>query len=210
MYKANIYCTNIWHPCSSPLQVLHGLTENARAVPEEEDEFSQDTTETGCLVTLCRLHYFMFIFSSNGEILWRRHMSMLIDTWGRHVCASGWIVLLAQTYVDFWKANRFPFCRNSTCLQPGRWCCCVGSTHTQWPAYAPWALGYRRTWFLVWCADTFWHVYCVLVMQLHTIYGWICAFCVFMCLLQPTWTGSLVIVLFWCPLLFAHFCTGLC
>ena len=31
----------------------------------------------------------------------------------------------------------------TTCFQPGRWCCCVGSTHTQWPAYAPWALGYR-------------------------------------------------------------------
>ena len=65
----------------------------------------------------------------------------------------------------------------TTCFQPGRWCCCVGSTHTQWPAYAPWALGYRRTWFLVWYTDTFWHVYyCVLVMQLHTIYGRICAF----------------------------------
>ena len=36
--------------------VLHGLTDTARTVQEEEDEFSQDITETGCLVTLCRLH----------------------------------------------------------------------------------------------------------------------------------------------------------
>lgn len=84
----------------------------------------------------------------------------------------------------------------TTCVQPGRWCCCVGSTHTQWPAYAPWALGYRLVYMIPCLMHRYILYYRVLVMQLHTIYGWICAFCVFMCLLQPTWTGSLVIVLF--------------
>ena len=79
----------------------------------------------------------------------------------------------------------------TTCLQPGRWCCCVGSTHTQWPAYAPWALGYRRTWFLDTHAQIHFDTSMTVFWWCNCIHIWLnlCGTCVFMCLLQPTWIG---------------------
>lgn len=126
--------------------------------------------------------------------------------------------------LDFWKANRFPFClklcgpwshfwkKQHVCSQADDAVVLVPPTHSDLlMPHGLWATGVHDS-----LLDThaqihfdmsitvFWWCNCIPYMAEFV------RFCMFMCFLQPTWIGSLVIVLFKCPLLFAHFCTGLC